>query len=191
MLSSHSSPSPSLSLALSDWPLLSVRSEPTVLKSPFHNPTLPPPNDKPLPYSLFSLFRKNHAKLNPSFSISSALFKKEYSRNLFPINNFRTLLQNTGGGGTSFQFTIAIRSAISTSLIHCFFTSPSLPFHTPTPVTPIPSCAYFTVLCIPNFFQFPPPSPLTSHCACPLPNQKQASTPAVIHPSGQVCPGGA
>ena len=47
---------------------------------------------------LFSLFCKNRQKLNPSFSISSTLFKKEYSRISFLINGFRTLLQNTGGG---------------------------------------------------------------------------------------------
>src|ERR1700721_3588562 len=46
---------------------------------------------------LFSLFRAKPEKLNPSFSHSSTLFKKECFNNSFPINTFRTLSQNTGG----------------------------------------------------------------------------------------------
>ena len=45
-----------------------------------------------------SLFCKTSPKINPSFSCSSALSKKEYFDNPFPINSFRTLWQNTGGG---------------------------------------------------------------------------------------------
>jgi hypothetical protein len=45
-----------------------------------------------------SLFCKTSPKINPSFSYSSALSKKEYFDNPFPINGFRTLWQNTGGG---------------------------------------------------------------------------------------------
>ncbi len=37
-------------------------------------------------------------KLTPLFSHSSALFKEAHSGNSFPINRFRTLSQNTGGG---------------------------------------------------------------------------------------------
>jgi len=48
--------------------------------------------------SLFSLFCKKSQKLNSLLSASSPLFKKEYSNNSFPINSFRTLLQNTGVG---------------------------------------------------------------------------------------------
>jgi hypothetical protein len=44
-----------------------------------------------------SLFCKKSAKLTLSFSNTSALFKKECSRNSFSIKSFRTLLQNTGG----------------------------------------------------------------------------------------------
>ena len=47
--------------------------------------------------SLFSLFRRNREELNPSLSISSALFQKESSHNSFLINTFRTLSQNTQG----------------------------------------------------------------------------------------------
>jgi hypothetical protein len=45
-----------------------------------------------------SLFCKTSPKINPSFSYSSALSKKVYFDNPFPINSFRTLWQNTGGG---------------------------------------------------------------------------------------------
>jgi len=48
---------------------------------------------------LSSLFRTKRPKLNPLFSYSSALFAQECFHNSFPINSFRTLLQNTGGWG--------------------------------------------------------------------------------------------
>ena len=69
------------------------------LNSPSKSTTLPPLKLKPLPNALFSLFSKNDEKLSPSFSNSSPLFQKECSHNSFPINSFRTLSQNTGGGG--------------------------------------------------------------------------------------------
>jgi hypothetical protein len=49
-----------------------------------------------------SLFCKKSQKLNPLFSNSSALFKKENSDNSFPTNHFCTLLQNTGSVPTPF-----------------------------------------------------------------------------------------
>jgi hypothetical protein len=49
--------------------------------------------------SLFSLFDGKRKKLISLLSYSSALFKKERCDILFPINSFRTLCQNTGGGG--------------------------------------------------------------------------------------------
>jgi hypothetical protein len=45
-----------------------------------------------------SLFCKTCSKINPSFSYSSALSEKEYFDYPFPINSFRPLWQNTGGG---------------------------------------------------------------------------------------------
>jgi len=81
---------------------------------------------------------------------------------------FATLTENTGGWGyksSTQESPLPSEVPILTSLLHYFFTSLSLPFHTPTPATPIPSCAYFTVLCIPNFFQFSPSPPLCpAHC---------------------------
>src|ERR1700730_9041646 len=47
-------------------------------------------------FTLFTLLQKSE-KTNPLFSISSALFQKEGFNNSFPLNHFRTLLQNTGG----------------------------------------------------------------------------------------------
>src|SRR5580704_12884175 len=47
-------------------------------------------------FTLFTL-SQNNAKLTPLFSYSSAFFEKECFSNPFPINHFRTLLQNTGG----------------------------------------------------------------------------------------------
>jgi hypothetical protein len=44
-----------------------------------------------------SLLCKNTEKLTPLFSIFSALFKRECFADSFRINDFRTLLQNTGG----------------------------------------------------------------------------------------------
>jgi hypothetical protein len=44
-----------------------------------------------------SLFCRNSAKISPSFSYCSALFKKECFNNSFPINSFRTLSQNPAG----------------------------------------------------------------------------------------------
>jgi hypothetical protein len=50
-------------------------------------------------FSRFTLFTlpQNNLKLNPLFSYSSTLFKKECFHNPFPVNHFRTLLQNTRG----------------------------------------------------------------------------------------------
>jgi hypothetical protein len=115
-----------------------------------------------------------------------------HSPSISPL--FAALTENTGGWGYKFstqESLLPSEAVIFTSLLHYFFTSLSLPFHTPTPATPIPSCAYFTVLCIPTFFNFPLPPPLTSTVPCPLPIWKQAPAPAVIQPSGPVCPGGA
>ena len=185
MLSSHSvliRP-----FARSFRPLTSAGSVPSVLRSPFPNSTVSLPNDKPLLYSLFSLFRKNHAKLNPSFSISSALFKKECSRNPFPINNFRTLLQNTGGGSKYLYLVFSSR-----------FTAP--------PATPIPPVVYAQLSSYPGWGApqranlsrddgtiqpslLPTTHYTTIHYS--LPFQKQAPSPPVKQPSGPVCPGGA
>ena len=60
-----------------------------------------PPRFLPAHSSLFSLFDGKREKLIPFLSCSSALFKKEYCGNSFPINSFRTLWQNTGGGTLS------------------------------------------------------------------------------------------
>jgi len=81
--------------------LTSVNSVPSALKSTLKSTTVAPLNQKPLPHALFSLFSKNNEKLSPSFSNSSALFQKECSINSFPLNNFRTLSQNTGVGSPS------------------------------------------------------------------------------------------
>jgi len=51
--------------------------------------------------TLLSLFPQRSEKLNSLFSISSALFKKQYFRNHPNLNHLRTLLQNTGGGVSS------------------------------------------------------------------------------------------
>ena len=77
MLSSHRVPSLSPSLALSDWSLLSVRSVPSLLRSPFHNPTFPHSNDKPL--ALLTLF---------------TLLQKSCKVKSFVFNLFRTLQKN-------------------------------------------------------------------------------------------------
>jgi hypothetical protein len=45
-----------------------------------------------------SFFRNKREKINPLYSGPSALFKNEYFDKSLPINGFRTLLQNTGGG---------------------------------------------------------------------------------------------
>lgn len=45
-----------------------------------------------------SFFRNKREEINPLYSTPSALFKNEYFDKSFPINSFRTLLQNTGGG---------------------------------------------------------------------------------------------
>jgi hypothetical protein len=76
---------------------ISALSVPSTLKSPFKTTTVPPLQQKPLPRALFSLFPKIRQRLNPDFSSSSTLFQKDCSHNSFPINSFRTLLQNTGG----------------------------------------------------------------------------------------------
>src|SRR5271168_4120622 len=76
------------------------------LKSTFHNPTLSPLAQKPLLRALFSLFCRKRAKINPSFSYPYALFKKECFHNSFPINIFRTLLQNTRGCAPSDSFSL-------------------------------------------------------------------------------------
>jgi hypothetical protein len=125
------------------------------------------------------------------FTPSTNVDALDVASSLTPL--FATLTENTGGWGYKFsnqESPLPSEALIFTSLLH-FFTLPSLPFHTPTPATPIPSCAYFTVLCIPNFFQFSPPHRFTSTAPCPLPIRKQAPAPAVIQPSGPVCPGGA
>ena len=186
MLSSYFAPSPFPSLAPSDRPLPSVYSVPSVLKSPFHNPTFPPSNDKPLPYSLFSLSRKNHAKLNPPFSISSALFKKDCSRNSFPINNFRTLLQNTGGGRYKYLYPLLLHRYLAFQLQSLqSFTHNSR--HTPG-VGPRGKriCRGTTEPIQP--FSSPRYSLPTIHYSLPI--QKQAPSPTVKQPSGLVCPGG-
>ena len=89
----------------------------------YNSPFCSNPFQKPLGFfpaylspSLFPLFCKNRQKLNPSFSISSALFKKEYSRIFFPINRLRTLLQNTGGGTPSGFFHIHFESLFLAAL---------------------------------------------------------------------------
>jgi hypothetical protein len=57
------------------------------------------PNSAP---SLSSLFAAKCTKLTPLFSCPSALFKKECLPKPFAINLFRTLSQNTRGGGLLF-----------------------------------------------------------------------------------------
>jgi hypothetical protein len=56
-----------------------------------------------LTLSLFSFSCAKSEKINPLFSNSSALFKKECFTNCPAINTFRTLLQNTRGGGYILQ----------------------------------------------------------------------------------------
>jgi hypothetical protein len=46
---------------------------------------------------------KRSQKRTPLFSQSSALLKKEHFANSFSVSALRTLLQNTGGGGTRFD----------------------------------------------------------------------------------------
>jgi hypothetical protein len=60
-----------------------------------------------------SLFCRNSAKISPSFSYSSALFKKECLDKSFPINSFRTLLQNTGGGTPQVKISSRLFSILS------------------------------------------------------------------------------
>jgi len=57
------------------------------------------PISAPSLLSLFSLFATKRTKLTPLFSYSSPLFKKECLPKPFAINLFRTLSQNTRGGG--------------------------------------------------------------------------------------------
>jgi len=108
---------------------------------------------------------------------------------------FASLTENTGGGGgTSFQPRnlhchprhLSVPPYFITSLPcpHFRFTHqhPQLQsFHTLT--------SQFSVYR--TFFNFPPPPTPHLHCALPLPIRKQAPAPAVIQPSGPVCPGGA
>jgi len=51
-------------------------------------------------FPLFPLFPTKNENVNLIRSITSALFKKECSPNSLSLNHLRTLLQNTGGGGT-------------------------------------------------------------------------------------------
>jgi hypothetical protein len=83
-------------------------------QQPVPNPDLPPASPKMfscadlcgLCVSAFSslscftllFFRNKREKITPLYSRPSALFKNECSDKSFPINSFRTLLQNTGGG---------------------------------------------------------------------------------------------
>ncbi len=87
----------------------------------FLDPCFPLPRPAPA-----SLFCKKPKKLNPLFSNPSALFKKEYFANSFPIKGFRTLLQNTGGTPSTAK--IHLLRALAT---HCsLFATISLPFNT-------------------------------------------------------------
>ena len=52
--------------------------------------------------TLFTLLQKSE-KINPLFSTSCALLKKECFNKSFSFNDFCTLLQNTGGGIPSFK----------------------------------------------------------------------------------------
>ena len=65
------------------------------------------------PISASSLFAAKRTKLTPLFSYSSALFKKECLPKPFAINLFRTLLQNTRGGGHILQAKSLSRSCSS------------------------------------------------------------------------------
>jgi hypothetical protein len=112
---------------------------------------------------------------------------------------FATLTENTGGWGTTFQS----RSP------HCHPRRVSLPryFITSLPcfATPIPPVAYSQLSSYPGGTpssressggQRRPSNPSSPHCSLSTihyspPIQKQAPSPAVIHPSGHVCPGGA
>ncbi len=103
MFASQTSPSSDSHNDFPYLPLPSANSVPSALKSPRKNTSAPPLKQKPSPRALFSLFPQNSDKLNPSFSNSCALFRKECSHNSFPIYNFRTLLQNTRGEGLLLQ----------------------------------------------------------------------------------------
>jgi hypothetical protein len=90
--------------------------------------TLPRFNQKPLPHALFSLFplfSRKWQKLTPLFSHSSALLKKECFRNSFPINNFRTLSQNTRAVGP-FLLTKRLTKGVCPESIATRVLSPSL-----------------------------------------------------------------
>jgi hypothetical protein len=94
--SHHPLPSPGLRLQLLQIPSSAIPCRRTLHRlcrraSAFRSPSC---------FTL-SLFCRKSAKITPLFSYSSALFKKECFDNSFPINDFRTLLQNTGGGTAS------------------------------------------------------------------------------------------
>jgi hypothetical protein len=90
--------------------------------------------------SLFSLLHKKCAKLSCSFSYPCALFKKEYFCNSFPINGFRTLLQNTGGGtlpeeASSVSCTASQKRALARPFLVALV-APSQPTENATPSNP-------------------------------------------------------
>jgi hypothetical protein len=71
---------------------------PTASPSPCHLCASPGPTFcSASHFTLLTLLQKSE-KTNPLFSNSSPLFQKECFNNSFPLNHFRTLLQNTGGG---------------------------------------------------------------------------------------------
>jgi hypothetical protein len=81
----------SLRFSLQD--LFSVDSASSALKSPFN----PSTQIRQTTCSSFIALLQKTPKLNSSFSIPCALFKKEYFSNSFAAVGFRTLLQNTRG----------------------------------------------------------------------------------------------
>jgi|SRR5580698_1764143 hypothetical protein len=83
-------------------------------QQPVPNPDLPPESPKmfscadlsvlcvsafsSLSRFTLSFFRNKRENITPLYSRPSALFKNECSDKSFPVNSFRTLVQNTGGG---------------------------------------------------------------------------------------------
>ena len=102
--------------------ILSVISALSALKSPCKSTSLPPLEQEPSPRALFSLLSRNRAKLNPSFSHSSALFCTMQSSKPFPLNNLRTLCTNTRGWGTPRPYTV-VRGALVTSFQRRLFSA--------------------------------------------------------------------
>src|SRR5271154_4043743 len=86
-------------------------------------------------FALFTLMQKGE-KLSSSFSYPCALFKRGCFDNSFLINRIRTLLQNTGGGVS--------HAAVALEQFLLYPQRVNIQ-HTSTPVTPVPSCACFTV----------------------------------------------